>query len=113
MLRFSALFCARTWPASATPSAASPVTDFMKRFLMILSSGSIFLYGLVLFSSRRAACLAPARRGDPARELPRNVADRLDFEPAVHRGAPGLDARPRGQRVAAGEIRAVDPVELL
>src|SRR5712692_1864249 len=43
----------------------------------------------------------------------RHVADRLDFEPAVHRGAPRLDARPRGQRLAAGEIGAIDAVEFL
>src|SRR5216117_2422331 len=85
----------------------------MKCFPMILSSGWLFTCGSVLFSSRRLARLAPAHRGGPVRELPRYVADRLDFEPAVHRGAPGLDARPRGQRVAAREIRAVDPVELL
>src|SRR5437899_109506 len=109
MLRFSALFCARAWPVSATPSAASPVTDSMKRFPMILSSGWVFTRGLVLFSSRRAARLAPARRGGPMRELPRNIADRLDFEAAVHRGAPGLDARPRGQGVAGREIRPIDP----
>jgi len=48
-----------------------------------------------------------------SRGLFRHVADRLDFEPAVHRGAPGLDARPRGQGFAAREIRAVDPIELL
>src|SRR5882762_6674925 len=83
----------------------------MKRFPMILSSG--WFCGLVLFSPRRGARLASAPRGGPMRELLRHVADRLDFEPAVHRGTPGLDARPRGQGFAAREIRAVDPVELL
>src|SRR6266568_7251471 len=77
---------------------------------MILSSG--WLCGLVLFSSRREARLASAPRGGPMRELPRHVADRLDFEPAVHRGAPGLDARPRGQGFSGREIRPVDPIEL-
>src|SRR5215813_4245024 len=40
-----------------------------------------------------------------------HVADRVDFEPAVHRGATGLHARARGQRSGAAEIAAVDAVE--
>src|SRR5207245_3038992 len=84
----------------------------IQRFPMILSSGWFSLW-FCLFPSRRAACLASAPRGGLVRELPRHVADRLDFQTAVHRGAPGLDARPRGQGFAAREIRPVNPIELL
>src|SRR5262249_54110031 len=47
------------------------------------------------------------------RDLPRHIADRLDLETAVEGRPAGLDARPRGQRLAAAEIAAVDAVELL
>src|SRR5581483_7389510 len=43
--------------------------------------------------------------------LLRHVADRLDLEAALHGRAAGLDARARGQRLAAREVAAVDAVE--
>src|SRR5215212_1007904 len=43
----------------------------------------------------------------------RHVADRLDLEPAIERGPPGLHARARRQRLLAAEVAPVDAVELL
>ena len=43
----------------------------------------------------------------------RHVADGLDLEPAIHRRAAGLHAGARRQRLLAGEVAAVDSVELL
>src|ERR1700694_4112151 len=94
------------------PRAASPTTDFMQSFFMLLSSDWFYLQ-TCSFPSRRPSRIASARHAGFANPLPRHIADRLDFEPAVHRGAPGLDARPRGQVFAAREIRPVDPIELL
>src|SRR6266699_7094273 len=111
MLRFSALFCICAWPVSAVPNAAIPAADFMQSFFMLLSS-NWFLPANCSLPSRRPGCFASARRAGFAATFFRHVADRLDFEPAVHRGAPGLDACPRGQGFAAREIRAVDPIEL-
>src|SRR4051794_12179308 len=41
-----------------------------------------------------------------------HVADGLDLEAAIHRGAPRLHARARGQCLGAGKVASIDAVEL-
>src|SRR4029077_13194147 len=109
MLRFSALFCA-TAGVSRTANTAIPTVPFVQK-LDMLSSWVIFLNFLSAAPRpRTAAFVTPI---GTSRRLFRHIADRLDFQPAVHRGAPCLDASPRGQGVASRKIRAVDPIELL
>src|SRR5262245_51841230 len=98
------------WACAVRP-AASSTADAVRiaRVLFIASSCRKFGHDQAALS-RGFVTEQSAPANIPRRS--RHVADRLDFEGAIHRSAAGLHARARRQRLLAGEIAAIDAVEL-